>query len=170
MEKQKKHRLPPVPPRNLTEIINRAYEIPKFERQALFADFLYSTGLRLHEALSLKREDIDSSGCARFIGKGNKERIVPIRPDLLDKLPTSGPLFPIPERTARRWITSLGIRVGGVKLWPHLLRHSFIWNGIAKKLHPTELCLLTGHSSLNMLMTYFRADTRTLRGIAEKLW
>lgn len=49
-------------------------------RDAAIITLLYGCGLRISEALSLKKGDIPDSDALRIVGKGNKERIVPVLP------------------------------------------------------------------------------------------
>src|SRR5260370_13720642 len=79
-------------------------------------EVLYSTGLRVSELTGLRVTDLDAKvGCVRCIGKGDKERIVPVgkkalaiverylrdaRPKLLGKVPGSPALF-VNRRGAR---------------------------------------------------------------------
>src|SRR2546421_6389613 len=118
-------------------------------RDRAMLEVLYSTGLRVSELTGLRVTDLDAKvGCVRCIGKGDKERIVPVgkkaltiverylrdaRPKLLGKVPRSPTLF-----VNRRGGPPL--RVGGVEVHssygpptgvpvaaiPHILRGSLV--------------------------------------------
>src|SRR5438128_9150862 len=94
-------------------------------RDRAMLEVLYSTGLRVSELIGLRTSDLDAKvGCVRCIGKGDKERIVPVgkkalaiveryrrdaRPKLLGKVPGSPALF-----VNRRGVSVS--RVGGWKI------------------------------------------------------
>src|SRR6516225_6687974 len=119
-------------------------------RDRAMLEVLYSSGLRVSELIGLRVMDLDRSvGCVRCIGKGAKERIVPVgkkamalvdrylrdaRPKLLGKgqLSNSSVLF-LNRRGSRlsrvgiwKILSAYGRKAGlRVALTPHMLRHSF---------------------------------------------
>src|SRR5260370_17629214 len=111
-------------------------------------EVLYSGGLRVSELVGLRVTDLDTKvGCVRCIGKGDKERIVPVgkkalgmvekylrdsRPKLLGKAAGSPTLFVnrrggVLSRVGVWKILSSYRRRAGLRgaLTPHTLRHSF---------------------------------------------
>ncbi len=118
-------------------------------RNRAMLEVLYSTGLRVSELIGLQVADLDAKvGCVRCIGKGDKERIVPVgrkalhvvekylreaRPNLLGKSRSGGTsLFvnrrggPLSRVGVWKILSAYGRRAGlRVALTPHMLRHSF---------------------------------------------
>jgi integrase/recombinase XerD len=117
-------------------------------RDRAMLEVLYSTGLRVSELIGLRVSDLDGKvGCVRCIGKGDKERIVPVgrkalsmvekylrdaRPKLLGKLRGSPTLFvnrrgvSLSRVGVWKILSAYGRRAGlRVSLTPHMLRHSF---------------------------------------------
>ena len=72
-------------------------------RDAALLTLLYGAGLRISEALSLKRGDVPLGETITILGKGRKERIVPVLPLLRDAIERlCRGKFPSPARRARR--------------------------------------------------------------------
>src|SRR5437016_12810991 len=117
-------------------------------RDRAMVEVLYSAGLRVSELVGLRVSDLDTKvGCVRCIGKGDKERIVPIgkkalgmverylrdaRPKLLGKATSSPTLFvnrrggALSRVGVWKILSTYGRRAGlRVALTPHMLRHSF---------------------------------------------
>jgi site-specific recombinase XerD len=129
-------------------------------------------GLRVSELLSLNLKSFDwKQGKVRIIGKGNKERVLPLIPELQERIaefinesvekdPDLDLLFPI---SVRRWQTILEKKSKKVfqrSVNPHLLRHScgtFLYNqGIGLK----EIADFLGHSSVKTAQIYVHLDKR----------
>jgi integrase len=106
---------------------------------ALLLRTIYATGMRLGEALALHPSQIDSRQMVlRVIGKGNKERIIPLSPLLLEELraywvkvrPTR---FLFPGKSKERKLCASSVQracqkickeQGLARLTPHTLRHN----------------------------------------------
>lgn len=125
-------------------------------------------GLRLAEALALRAEDIYTASDRFFLhvrrGKGNKEREVPIRPDLYRDLKECG-AGPSHEllfgdyypRKVQRLVDKLATAAGIEKrITPHSLRHT-LGNSLALAGYPLELIgQMLGHSSYDTTKIYTR--------------
>jgi len=143
-------------------------------------------GLRAQEVCNLRVEDVDLDGPNPMIhvvnGKGGKSRNVPITPKLVDwlrrwmaKRPESEWLFPqhrgpqigqkMTTRTLRQTISLMGKKVG-IKIWPHMLRHTYATTLLARGLSTREVQVLLGHSSVATTEIYTHVDPRAL---GEKL-
>lgn len=152
-------------------------------------EILMSCGLRINEAVSLKIGQIEigpQHGRITVLGKGNKERIVPVPPlrrrnilEQIENLPKpvnkEDWLFPSPQnpgkpisvRTARYWIKQIGKRAELPNLKPHDLRHTFAQKFLSKQGGTLpEVSQLLGHSSIQTTMIYSRT---TISDIEKKM-
>lgn len=141
-------------------------------RNHAIIELFYGSGIRLAELCSLRLTDIDRSAAqARVIGKGRKERIVPLTDQFLEALkiylvqrpPTTpnGPLFvnhrglPISRRAVQRLVTAkLGMVSQLKKRSPHVLRHSFATHLMDGGADIRAVKELLGHSSLATTQVY----------------
>jgi integrase/recombinase XerD len=145
-------------------------------RDKAMIEILYSSGLRVSELCGLKIADIQmETGCLRCIGKGNKERIVPMgrraldiikkynaksRPEILGKQ-TSIFLFPSkrgrPVNRFNFWKTLkiYGMRAGiQKKISPHTLRHSFATHLLDNGADLRSVQMMLGHADISTTQIY----------------
>lgn len=143
---------------------------------------LYGCGLRISEALSLRRGDAPLTDALRVVGKGSKERVVPVLPavaravvaylevlpfklapdDLLFRTRTNGPLLPRNVQTMVAGLrTSLGLPE---TVTPHALRHSFATHLMAGGADLRVIQELLGHASLSTVQMYTAVDDKRLLG------
>lgn len=127
----------------------------------------WRAGLRVAEALDIGPADIDTDGALLRVrrGKGGKERLVPLHPDLRQAIeiyrhfqPRSqraGPLVKASKRTALRWVvaaTEAAIAAGdlppGIDIGTHALRHSAARHWLASGVQISRVQHWLGHSSL----------------------
>ena len=142
---------------------------------------MYSCGLRIAEATRLSVQQIDSGAMViRVIGKGNKERLAPLCPGLLEQLRAHWrthrhPRLVFPNRRGQNPLSSgtvekaflLALAEAGIKghFTPHCLRHSF-----ACRLHEREVASLTigilmGHRSLRTTQDYLHLTEPVRRAL-----
>ena len=160
-------------------------------RDKALLEVLYSTGLRISELLSLRVSDLDMRmGCVRCIGKGDRERLVPIgrkaiaaveaylaggRPKFLKSgapVPHNQVLFL--NRNGRKlnritvWKTmhDYGIKLGlRGRLTPHTLRHSFATHLLEGGADLRSVQLMLGHADISTTQIYTHVVEERLKEI-----
>jgi len=155
-------------------------------RDAALLTLLYGAGLRISEALSLKRGDVPLGESLTILGKGRKERVVPVLAQVRDaiaiyaaKIPVTGakdaPLFlsrrfkPMSPREAQLLMERLRGALGlAERATPHALRHSFATHLLANGGDLRSVQELLGHASLSTTQTYTEIDTKKLMAVYEK--
>jgi integrase/recombinase XerC len=146
---------------------------------------LYGCGLRIGEALSLTRRDAPAQGAEslRVLGKGNKERLVPVLPVVAEavqhylalcpyRTEPDGPLFlgargkRLAPRILQRSLQALRLSLG-LPDWttPHALRHSFATHLLAGGGDLRTIQELLGHASLSTTQRYTGVDAARLASV-----
>lgn len=154
-----------------------------FARDAAVLALLYGSGLRIGEALGLKREDAPLPGksdAITVIGKGKKARMVPVLAFVArliadytalcpHELPADGPLFvgakggPLSPRIVQMAIARLRGALGlPDTATPHALRHSFATHLLARGGDLRSIQELLGHASLSTTQIYTAVDSERL--------
>jgi len=141
---------------------------------------LYGCGLRISEALSLKRADAPLGESLRILGKGSKTRIAPVLPAVreavdayLAALPFAlgpeEPLFraarggPLSPRHVQATVQRLRGRLGlPERATPHALRHSFATHLLGAGADLRSIQELLGHASLSTTQRYTAVDAAGL--------
>jgi integrase/recombinase XerC len=149
-------------------------------RDTALLTLLYGMGLRISEALALRRGDLPLGKSFSVIGKGRKERVVPVLPAVREVLaayekmiPFAGgpdaPLFlsrrnkAMSAREAQALMQRLRGRLGlPERATPHALRHSFATHLLAHGGDLRSVQELLGHASLSTTQTYTEIDTAKL--------
>lgn len=156
-------------------------EMARRRDAALFL-LLYGCGLRISEALNLNVADLATmrgSGVLRIKGKGNKERLVPVLPQVQQGLESwlkhhpsphaADPLFPgvrgkrlqagVAQKAMREWRALAGLPETAT---PHSLRHSFATHLMEGGADLRVIQELLGHASLSTTQRYTLADEARL--------
>jgi integrase/recombinase XerC len=148
----------------------------------------YNTGMRLSEVIGLKDSQVNSSNhTLKILGKGNKERIVPISPEILNeiKIYQKERNELIPERSDLLLITEKGkpLSPRGVyssvkkylslvttieKRSPHVLRHTFATHLTNNGADLNAVKELLGHSSLAATQVYTHNTIEKLKNIYKR--
>ena len=161
---------PVLEPASVSRLVSAIPENSYFgQRDKLMILLLWDTAIRLKELLGIKTCDIDLKyGTIKITGKGRKDRIVPFgqkaKREVIKFLKARGEnqsefFFctnagtPIGPRNFRRTLRKYGDKAG-VKVAPHLLRHSAA-TFLAKSEMPAQhIQILLGHSSLAVTQNY----------------
>jgi integrase/recombinase XerC len=150
-------------------------------RDAAVLALLYGCGLRISEALGLKRKEVDGRRDSLTVtGKGNKTRMVPLLPQVAKlvadyvalcpyDLPPDGPLFvgakggPLSPRIIQLVMERLRGALGLAETaTPHALRHSFATHLLARGGDLRAIQELLGHASLSTTQIYTGVDAERL--------
>jgi site-specific recombinase XerD len=148
-------------------------------RDSAILELFYSSGLRLAELVSLNVPDIDLfTETVRVLGKGRKERVVPVGKPALDAIQRyrqaakvhSGPLF---LSKLRRRLSSMNVWLAiqrylphtsiPVKVTPHKLRHSFATHLLDAGADLRAVQSLLGHASLSTTQIYTHVSVERLK-------
>jgi integrase/recombinase XerD len=150
----------------------------------------YASGLRLAELRGLRLEQLHlDAGFLSVIGKGNKQRVVPIgtkaKEALTHYLATGRPELVRPRSPAQVFLTQRGTAFAHVTMWkritdwarrsgvekkvtPHMLRHSFATHLMEHGADLRVIQELLGHSSINTTEIYTHVAGQRLRDVHEQ--
>ena len=155
-------------------------------RDAAILELLYASGARIAEIAGLSIEDIDfAEAQVRLFGKGSKERIVPLYPQVLDRLRTylqrSRPRLAKPAKPTRtlflstrgnpmstdalRTVFEKRVRAAGkdAQLTPHAMRHTFATELLGGGADLRTVQELLGHESLSTTQIYTHVSIDRLK-------
>ena len=159
-------------------------------RDRAILELLYGTGLRVSELTSLRVADVHpEAGYVRALGKGNKQRIVPVgklaiaaveqylagpRNQLLGSR-ASGYLIVSRRggKLTRQAVWLLLSRYGRTaglpkRITPHLLRHSFATHLLARGADLRSLQMMLGHSDISTTQIYTHVVTERLKEVHHR--
>ncbi len=189
----------PKPPKSVPKALHAADAIALLRRAAEAAPepwvaardvailtLLYGCGLRIDEALSLDQRDAPQGDTMRITGKGNKERVVPVLPVVVDAIRSYCGICPFPtdadrplfygargarlnpgvvQRTVRSLRADLGLPETAT---PHALRHSFATHLLAGGGDLRTIQELLGHASLSTTQRYTDVDAQKLIEVYDR--
>lgn len=144
---------------------------------------MYCCGLRISEAVALKPSQVDRKTMTlRVIGKGNKERLVPLPPGLLSDLgrmwlehKCQGWLFPnrgrndhVEEYNVERLFRTLRRQLGfDESLTPHSLRHGFAMRLYEQDMPTETIAILMGHENVKTTKVYLHLTEAVREQVKE---
>jgi integrase/recombinase XerD len=160
-------------------------------RDRAMLEVLYSSGLRVSELLNLRMSDVDTRiGCVRCVGKGNKERLVPIGRKAIaaveQYLTVSRPQFVRPSSPPPHnqvlFLTRRGRRLSRITIWkmmheygvklglrgrltPHKLRHSFATHLLERGADLRSVQLMLGHADISTTQIYTHVVEERLKQV-----
>ena len=153
-------------------------------RDRAMLETLYATGLRVSELVSLKTFEVNlNSGVVRVMGKGSKERLVPLGEEAVDWIAkymksrekTSNTLFitsrgsGMTRQAFWQLIGRYGRRaVPGKKLSPHVLRHAFATHLINHGADLRVVQMLLGHADISTTQIYTHVARERLKALHAK--
>ena len=167
---------------DLDQLLDQKYFKNGFvgERDSLIIEFFYLTGLRLSELIEIKVRNIDFKNCSlKVIGKGNKERIVPLSFNLISKIDLLIKNYNIkdhlfsnssneklyPKKVYRIVNYYIGLVSSVKKRSPHVLRHSFATHMLNNGADINAIKEILGHSSLSATQIYTHNTVEKLKSV-----
>ncbi len=160
---------------------------PSGLRDKAMLELLYATGMRVSELVQARSSDLDANlGIIRCIGKGNKERLIPVGKSALravevylgngrghfcrDKAspflflnPRGNPLTRVGFwKILRRYGKQVGVTLG---LTPHAMRHSFATHLLERGADLRSVQMMLGHSSISTTQIYTHVLNERLKQI-----
>jgi integrase/recombinase XerD len=162
---------------------------PRGQRDAALLEVLYATGLRVSELVGLTIKQVDlRRGTVRPLGKGHKERLVPMVAQAVEKLKLylkegrpqllkgkDSPFVFVNQRGGG--LTRMGfwkilqryaLLAGLGQVSPHTLRHSFATHLLGRGANLRVLQLLLGHADLATTQIYTHLDAERLKSAHKK--
>jgi integrase/recombinase XerD len=159
-------------------------------RDAAIIALLYATGLRVSELCAIKLVDLDlMRGFLQTIGKGKKERVVPINERaqamIAHYLASARPELVNGRASDLVFVRKGGLRLSRQSVWkiikkyaqlsglpcdlsPHQLRHSFATHLLEGGINLRALQLMLGHSDLATTEIYMHVDKRRLKELYDR--
>lgn len=157
-------------------------------RDSAMLELLYSSGLRVSELISIKLGDIHfDAGFIRVIGKGSKERVVPVNSRAIEKIKRyisderqgilkkkqSQFLFITgrgrPMSRQRFWQTLKAIgKQAGIELSPHTIRHCFATHLLEGGADLRSVQKMLGHSDISTTQVYTKVTTDRIKKVFKK--
>jgi integrase/recombinase XerC len=174
--------------KKLIETLNQSSEDWKTLNGKILITLFYATGMRLNELISLKEKQVDfSRSQIKVLGKGNKERIIPLKKEVSDivkeyqrlkkkDFENTGDLLLITEKGKKMYPKYAYLLVkkylGEIrtldKKSPHVLRHTFATHLMNNGADLNAVKELLGHSSLASTQIYTHNTIEKLKTVYKK--
>lgn len=162
-------------------------KMPIGQRDKAMIELMYSTGLRVSELCGLRVSDIQmNAGTLRCIGKGNKERVVPVGRRAIDAIAAytneSRPKLLRDRTSLYLFVGKLGGKVDRIQFWmllkkygtqaglreslnPHMLRHSFATHLLDRGADLRSVQLMLGHADISTTQIYTHVVEERLKQV-----
>lgn len=159
-------------------------------RDKAFLELIYATGMRVSEVVNLKLNDLNlDMGFVKCIGKGQKERIVPLgtfaQKALFRYIEKARPKFLKTGEEPHLFLSRLGKKISRQTFWktirvyakktkikktitPHTLRHSFATHLLERGADLRTVQEMLGHSDISTTQLYTHIDKERLKQIHRK--
>ncbi len=172
-------------------LVSPQVDTPLGVRDRVMLEVLYATGFRVSELINIKLGDLDMQrGIISTIGKGTKERLVPIGEEAMKwikrymdgargeilKGRDSGLLFVTNRAGAmtrqnfwtiiKKHARGAGIEASRIK--PHALRHSFATHLLQRGVDLRHLQMMLGHSDISTTQIYTHVVSERLKGLHKR--
>ncbi len=156
-------------------------------RDKAMIELMYSTGLRVSELCGLRVSDLQmNSGALRCIGKGNKERIVPVGRRALEAVAVymreSRPKLLRDQSSSFLFVGKMGRKIHRIQFWmllkkygndaglreslnPHMLRHSFATHLLDRGADLRSVQLMLGHADISTTQIYTHVVEERLKQV-----
>jgi integrase/recombinase XerD len=157
-------------------------------RDSAMLELIYSSGLRVSELTSIKLGDINfEAGFIRVMGKGSKERVVPVNARAIEKvkryMSVERPVILGKKRSAYLFVTrrggpmtrqrfwqmlkSIG-KKAGLELSPHTMRHCFATHLLEGGADLRSVQKMLGHSDISTTQIYTKVTTDRIKKVFKK--
>lgn len=159
-------------------------------RDKAILETLYATGMRVSEAVNLKVDDVNLDiGFLRCIGKGNKERVIPLGKKAIDSLKryleNSRPQLLKRKESEFLFLNRFGKKISRQSVWkaikkyakaarikkpirPHILRHSFATHLLERGADLRSVQEMLGHANISTTQIYTHINKDRLKSIHRK--
>ncbi len=156
-------------------------------RDRAMIELMYSCGLRVSELCGLRVSDLQAeAGCLRCIGKGDKERLVPVGRQALEVvqryLKSSRPKLLREGSSPHLFLNQKGSKIGRITYWktlgqygrkaglrkalkPHMLRHSFATHLLDRGADLRSVQMMLGHSDISTTQIYTHVVEERLKQV-----
>jgi integrase/recombinase XerD len=156
-------------------------------RDRAILETLYATGMRVSEAVNLKTDNVNLDiGFLRCIGKGNKERVIPLGKKAVASiwryLEASRPHLAKKKETPFLFLNRSGNKISRQSLWkllkkyaraarikkpirPHILRHSFATHLLERGADLRSVQEMLGHTNISTTQIYTHVNRERLKSI-----
>lgn len=171
--------------------IERLFEVPDTDQETGLRDraileLMYASGLRVSEAATLKIYDVDlDSGIVTCIGKGNKERKIPIGRSAAewtgrylrvrrkkdgggDNLFVTANGRPVTRQTIFKLVRTYAGKAGLEGVSPHTLRHSFATHLLQRGADSRSVQAMLGHADISTTQIYTHITDNHLKNAYSK--